>query len=181
VLSRVPERGPGAPIFEGERAFHLSHPFHDKAVERMGHPSSWVGYAFRTRAAVLSAGGGELPEFGGDALGCAGAGLGARGDGHLCQAFRRIEQLDEGVEQLAGDLEIGLGEQDGGPDAHHFLCVAAAAAKGMSNEGLPAAASSATLEAPLRAITSRAAANCGGISSRNPQTFQREGSAPLAA
>ena len=52
--------------------------------------------------------------------------------------------------------------------------------KGTSRAGLPAAASSATVDAPLRAMTRCARANAAGMSSRNALTFQRFGSALVA-
>ena len=59
--------------------------------------------------------------------------------------------------------------------------MSAALGKGTSTAGLPAAASSATVLAPLRQRIRSASANLVGISSRNAATFQREASAPLAA
>ena len=57
----------------------------------------------------------------------------------------------------------------------------AASGNGTSSDGLPAAASSATVLAPLRARIRSAAAKRAPMSSRNALTCQRDVSAPLAA
>ena len=54
--------------------------------------------------------------------------------------------------------------------ALRFWCSSAAAANGTSRLGFPAAASSATVEAPLRAITRLASPNRAGMSSINGRT-----------
>jgi len=113
-------------------------------------------------------------------------GLGAGGGGHGGQARWVGEQAGERFEQLAGNGQVGFLEHDGGAGIDHFfgvalLVIVGGGGKGNEQAGFPAAASSATEDAPLRAMTKLARAKQSGMSSRKGRTVQRSGSAPVAA
>ena len=70
-----------------------------------------------------------------DALSGVGMSLGAGGGGHRTQALRAGEQAGERVEQLAGNVEVRLFEQQGRAGLDHLLGVAALVVVGGGGKG----------------------------------------------